>query len=57
MTHYAYIIQAYLQSANHPISELNDHLLKLQDMCSIYGNRGTVIFMRDSNAHFNGKIK
>ena len=52
---YTYIIQAYLPSANHPISELNDYLLKLQDICSMYDRRGTVILMEDFNAHFNGE--
>ena len=52
---YTYIIQAYLPSANHPISELNDYLLKLQDICSMYDSRGTVILMGDFNAHFNGE--
>lgn len=36
---YIYIVQTYLPSANHPISELNDYLLKLQDVCSIYSSR------------------
>ena len=52
---YVYILQVYLPSSNHPISELSDYLMKLQDICSLYGERGTILIMGDFNAHFNGE--
>ena len=34
--------------------ELSDYLLKLQDICSKYAERGTILIMGDFNAHLNG---
>ena len=42
---YVYILQVYLPSSNHPVSTLSDYLLKLQDICSLYGEKGTLLIM------------
>ena len=52
---YVYILQVYLPSSNHPISELDDYLLKLQDICSLYGEGVPLLIMGDFNVHFNGE--
>ena len=51
---YIYIIQAYLPSSNHCMQEFKEYMQKLQDICSTYSDKGTVVLMGDLNAHQNG---
>lgn len=51
---YMYIIQVYLPSANHNIGKFEEYLFRLQDLCSIYSDRGTLILIGDFNSHLNG---
>ena len=53
---FVYIIQVYLPSANHSISQLEDYLTKLQDICSMYTEMGTLVIMGDLNVHINGRL-
>ena len=53
---FVYIIQVYLPSVNHALAHFDEYLLKLQDICSMYNEMGTLIIMGDFNAHINGRI-
>ena len=53
---FMYVIQVYLPSANHSIKEFESFILKLQDICSMYLDKGTLVVMGDFNAHINGQL-
>ena len=53
---FIYVIQVYLPSANHSIKEFENCMFKLQDICSMYLDKGTLVVMGDFNAHINGQV-
>ena len=52
--YYMYVIQMYLPSTNHCMQDFKEYMQKLQDLCSVYSNKGILILMGDFNAHQNG---
>ena len=52
---FIYVIQVYLPSANHSVEDFETYLCKLQDILSMYADRGTLVVMGDFNAHLNGR--
>lgn len=54
-SNFIYIIQVYLPSANHCMAEFEGYLSKVQDLCSMYSEKGTLLIMGDFNAHRNGQ--
>ena len=55
-SNFIFVIQVYFPSANHRINEFELYLCKLQDLCSMYSDKGTLIIMGDFNAHRNGRV-
>ena len=53
---FMFIIQVYFPSANHRMEEFAGYLLKIQDICSMYSDKGTMVIMGDFNAHSNGQV-
>ena len=53
---FIFVIQVYFPSANYRIAEFESYLFKLQDLCSMYSDKGTLIIMGDFNAHKNGRV-
>lgn len=53
---FVFIIQVYFPSANHRMEEFAGYLLKVQDICSMYSDKGTMVIMGDFNAHSNGQV-
>ena len=52
---FIYVIEVYLPSANHSMEDFETYLCKLQDILSMYADRGTLVVMGDFNAHLNGR--
>ncbi|MES9880824.1 MAG: reverse transcriptase family protein [Sedimenticola sp.] len=50
-----YVFQMYLPSRNHPISKYRDYVEKVENLVSLYAEKGIVVLMGDVNAHLQSK--
>ena len=53
--HFLYVIQVYTPCSNHSIARYRDHLKILQDIISMYSQRGRLVLMGDFNSHLQGQ--
>ena len=52
-----FLFQVYLPCTNHPIDMFKEYLDRLQNILSLYSEKGTVVLMGDFNAYLHMKMQ